>query len=166
MNIENLRDLFEEQIQDLYSGENQIIDALPTMIDAASDAELKQALKSHLEETRQQKKRLESIAESLGFDPDGDTCKGMEGILEEGEDLVEDETEDDDVRDAAIIAAAQRVEHYEISGYGTARTFARILGEDDAASTLQTSLKEESSADEKLTRIAEGHVNRAAMTAD
>ena len=162
--MEDLRELLNEQIQDLYSGENQIIEALPTMIEAARDDELKSALKEHLEETKTQKKRLEKIAEELGTDPDGEKCKGMEGIIEEGEELVEKEAEEDDVRDAAIIAAAQRVEHYEMAGYGTARTYARMLGHTDIASMLQETLDEEQNADEKLTRIAEGHVNRSAMS--
>ena len=162
--MDDLSALLEEQIQDLYSGENQIIEALPTMIEAARDDELKTALKEHLEETKTQKKRLEKIGEELGIDPDGEKCKGMEGIIEEGEELVEKEAEEDDVRDAAIIAAAQRVEHYEMAGYGTARTYARMLGHEDVASTLQQTLDEEGDADEKLTRIAEGHVNRSAMS--
>ena len=162
--MEDLKELFEEQIQDLYSGETQIIEALPTMIEAARDDELRSALEEHLEQTREQKKRLEKIAKQLDFDADGENCKGMEGIIGEGEDLVEKEADEDDVRDAAIIAAAQRVEHYEMAGYGTARTYARMLGHEDVASTLQKTLDEEQDTDEKLTRIAEGHVNRAAMS--
>ena len=161
--MENLQDLFEDQIQDLYSGESQIIEALPDMIEAAKDRELRSALEQHLAETKEQKKRLEKIARDLEFDPDGHTCKGMEGILEEGEELVENEAKEDDTRDAAIVAAAQRVEHYEMAGYGTARTYARMLGHEDAAQTLQKTLDEEHEANDKLTRIAESHVNRAAM---
>ena len=161
--MDDLRELLEEQIQDLYSGESQIIDALPTMIEAARDDELKTALKEHLEETKTQKKRLEKIADELDMDADGETCEGMKGIIKEGEELVEKEAEEDDVRDAAIVAAAQRVEHYEMAGYGTARTYARMLGHDEVASTLQQTLDEEQAADKKLTRIAEGHVNRAAI---
>ena len=166
MEIERLRDLFEEQIQDLYSGEQQIIDSLPDMIEAASDSDLTTALQNHLEETREQKRRLEQIGRNLDFDPDGDTCKAMKGIIAEGEKLVERETEDNDVRDAAIIAAAQRVEHYEIAGYGTARTFARMLGEEQTASLLEETLNEEKQADAKLTGVAEGHVNRQAIKGD
>lgn len=161
--MDNLRELFQEQIQDLYSGENQIIDALPRMIEKARDAELRTALEDHLKETKTQKQRLEQIARAQDFDPDGDKCVGMEGIIKEGEKLVKKELDEDDVRDAGIIAAAQRVEHYEMAGYGTARTYARMLGLTDAANTLQQTLDEEGNADEKLTRIAEGHVNRAAM---
>jgi ferritin-like metal-binding protein YciE len=161
--MENLQELFEEQIQDLYSGESQIIDALPDMIEAAKDRELRSALEQHLEETKEQKKRLEQIARDFDFEPDGQTCKGMEGILEEGEELVENEAEEDDTRDAAIVAAAQRVEHYEMAGYGTARTYARMLGHEEVAKVLQATLDEEHEANDKLTRIAESHVNRAAM---
>lgn len=163
--MRNLNDLFEEQIQDLHSSETQILDALPDMIEASRDEELRSALQEHLEVTKRQRDRLEKIASDLDFKAKGDTCKAMKGIIKEGEDLVKKEADEDDVRDAGIVAAAQRVEHYEISGYGTARTFARMLGHDGVASTLQEILDEESEADEKLTRIAEGHVNRAAMTA-
>ena len=165
MDVQNLRDLFEEQIKDLYSGETQILDALPDMIDAASDSDLRSALEEHLEETRKQKERLEQIAKDLDFKPTGHTCKGMKGIIAEGTELVEDDAKDDDVRDAAIIAAAQRVEHYEMAGYGTARTLARMLGEDGAAGILEKTLKEEKNADATLTKVAEGHVNRQAMAA-
>lgn len=160
--MKDLRGLFEEQIQDLYSGETQIIQTLPDMIDAAHDDDLRSALEEHLKETEEQKDRLERLANNEGFKPKGAKCKGMEGILEEGDELVSEEAEDDSVRDAAIIAAAQRVEHYEMAGYGTARTYARMLGLDDAATTLQKTLNEEQDADEKLTRIAESHVNTAA----
>lgn len=161
--MKDLRALFKEQIQDLYSGEKQIIGALPRMIDRARDGELRSALEEHLEITEEQKDRLERLAKDQGFEPDNGTCRGMEGILEEGDELVGEEAEDEDVRDAAIIAAAQRVEHYEIAAYGTARTYARMLGLEDVASTLQETLEEEANADERLTRIAESQVNRAAL---
>jgi ferritin-like metal-binding protein YciE len=161
--MQNLQHLFEEQIQDLYSGESQILEALPDMIDAAKDNDLRSALEEHLEVTKEQKRRLERIASELGFEPNGESCKGMEGILDEGEELVEREAEEEDTRDAAIVAAAQRVEHYEMAAYGTARTYARMLGHDKVARTLQETLDEEREADEKLSRIAESHVNRAAM---
>lgn len=160
--MKNLTGLLEHQIKDLYSGESQIIGALPDMIEAASDGELRQALEDHLEETRSQRDRLESIAKELGIDPGGETCKGMAGIIEEGQGLVEDEAEEDDVRDAAIITSAQRVEHYEMAGYGSARTYARRLGKEDIADRLQEILDEEQKADERLARIAEGGVNRKA----
>jgi len=166
MEIEQLRELFQEQMMDLYSGEEQIIEAMPDMIEAASDDRLRSALEEHLEETRNQKRRLDEIANELGFELEGHACKGMEGILEEGSELVEDETQSGPVRDAAIIASAQRVEHYEIAAYGTARTLARTLGEDKVAKRLQESLDEEKQADNKLTDIAESTVNRAAVAGD
>ena len=116
MDINTLRDLLEEHIQDLYSAENQILKALPDMIAATSDSELRSALQTHFEQTRTQKRRLEQIGELMDIDPDGDVCKGMKGIISEGDKLMGRETEDDDVRDAAIIAAAQRVEHYAMAG--------------------------------------------------
>lgn len=161
--MKDLRALFEGQIQDLYSGETQIIETLPDMIDAAHDDDLRSALEDHLKETFEQKDRLERLSKDQGFKPGGHKCKGMEGILEEGDELVGEKAEDDDVRDAAIIAAVQKVEHYEMAGYGTARSYARVLGLDDVATTLQKTLDEEQDADERLTRIAESHVNRSAL---
>lgn len=161
--MKDLRALFEGQIQDLYSGETQIIETLPDMIHAAHDDDLRSALEDHLKETEEQKDRLEQLSEDQGFKPDGHKCKGMQGILEEGDELVGEKADDDDVRDAAIIAAVQKVEHYEMAGYGTARSYARLLGLDDVATTLQKTLDEEQDADERLTRIAESHVNRSAL---
>lgn len=161
--MKDLRALFEEQIKDLYSSETQIIKTLPEMIDAAHDDDLRSALEDHLKETEEQKDRLEQLSKDQGFKPSGHKCKGMEGILEEGDELVGEAAEDDNVRDAAIIAAAQKVEHYEMAGYGTARAYARMLGLDDVATTLQRTLDEEQDADERLTRIAESHVNRSAL---
>ena len=166
MDVNTLRDLFEEHIQDLYSAEEQILDTLPDMIEAASDTSLRTALENHLEQTRRQRTRLEQIAGNLDFKPKGDTCKGMKGIIAEGDKLVKRDTTDADVRDAAIIAAAQRVEHYEIAGYGTARTYAQMLGENEAVGLLEQTLNEEKEADVRLTGIAEGHVNRRAMKGD
>lgn len=161
--MKTLEDLLHDQIKDVYSGEKQIIDALPEMIEAATDKDLIAALEEHLKQTKTQKKRVEEIAETLGIDPGGEKCKGMEGILKEGSTLVKQDAESDAVRDAAIITACQRVEHYEMAGYGSARTYARTLGNDEVATMLQEILDEEQDADEKLTRIAEGHVNKAAM---
>ena len=162
MDIQQLRGLFEEQIRDLHSAERQTLEALPGMIEAAGDARLRSALQDHLGETRTQKERLETIADELGFDPGGHHCKGIDGILQEGQELVKRETSDSDVRDAAIIASAQRIEHYEMAGYGTARTLARTLGEDAAARHLQQTLDEEMEADKTLTAIATSGVNREA----
>lgn len=163
--MKTLKDLLEHQIQDLHSGETQIIEALPSFAEAAKDKELKEALKEHLQQTKTHRAKLEGIAAELGCDAQGAKCKGMEGILEEGNDLVQGKTHEDDVQDAAIVTACQRVEHYEMAGYGSARTYARMLEEDDIANTLQEILDQEQDADERLTRIAEGHVNRRAMAA-
>ena len=166
MEITTLRDLFQEHIQDLYSVEEQILDALPEMIDAATDPDLRAGLQNHLEETRRQYTRLEEIGRIMSFDPAGVKCEGMKGILKEGDKLISKEVEEDDVLDAAIIAACQRVEHYEIAVYGTARTYARMLGESEATALLEESLNEEKNADRTLTQVAESHVNRRAMAGD
>lgn len=163
MNVENLRDLLKHELQDLYDAESQILEALPKMIDKAEDSDLKKALQQHLEETRSQRERIEKAGGMVDVDVTGHKCKGIAGIIKEGEDLVKNNASDRDARDAAIIAAAQRVEHYEMAGYGTARTYARMLGEKQIASLLEETLKEEKSADKKLTEIAEDHVNRHAM---
>jgi ferritin-like metal-binding protein YciE len=153
MNIENLHQLFVEQLRDLYDGEEQIIDALPKLIEKSSSPELKSALKEHLEITKQQKTRLEQIFQSLGEKASGETCEGMKGVIEEGDDLVSD-AKDPAVRDASIIASAQRVEHYEIAGYGTVRTYAQQLGRAEFARLLDQTLEEEKDADKKLSQIA------------
>ena len=166
MDIVTLRDLFEEHIMDLYSAEEQILDALPTMIEAATDPELRSGLQKHLEETRRQLQRLEQIGRTNGFDPSGHKCDGMKGILKEGNKLVSKEAEEDDVRDAAIISACQRVEHYEIAVYGTTRTYARMLGDNESVALLEETLDEEKNADKTLTDVAESHVNRRAIAGD
>jgi len=148
-------DLFVEQLQDLYSAETQLIEALPMMAQAATSSDLKQGFQAHLEQTRTQKQRLERILSGLGKTPGGHTCKAMEGLIKEGNDLIKMKG-DPTVKDAALIAAAQRVEHYEIAGYGTARTIADHLGHGDAKSLLQESLNEEGETDKKLTALAEG----------
>lgn len=160
--MKNLSELFEHQLKDLYSAENQLIKALPKMKSNANDSKLKDAFGSHLEETKGQKKRLEEICEELNIDPDGEKCKAMEGLIKEAESFI-DEAEDDDVMDAGLIAEAQRVEHYEISGYGTAVRYAKELGHDDIADKLQETLDEEYAADEKLDELAEGRLNKEAM---
>jgi ferritin-like metal-binding protein YciE len=154
MKPNSMQELYVEQLKDLYDAENQIIKALPDMIEAASSPELKEALNEHLEVTKTQATRLEEIFSKLGEKPKGDKCKGMQGVLQEGSDLVED-IDDPNVRDAAIIASAQRVEHYEMAGYGTARTYATLLGEDSASQLLQQTLDEEKEADDKLTELSE-----------
>jgi len=163
MSANSLQELYVEQLQDLFSAEQQIIKALPTMIDAAQSEELRDALTEHLEVTKKQADRVEKICEELGEDAKGEKCKGMEGVLKEGSDLVKG-ISNKQVRDAAIIASAQRVEHYEMAGYGTARTYATLLGFDDASSTLEQTLEEEKEADETLSGLAE-QLNNEALNA-
>jgi ferritin-like metal-binding protein YciE len=153
MTTNSLQELYVEQLQDLYSAEQQIIKALPKMIEAAQSDELSGALKEHLEVTRKQASRIETICQELGEDVEGEKCKGMEGVLKEGTDLVKEVSEE--IRDAAIIAAAQRVEHYEMAGYGTARTYATLLGFEEAAGLLEQTLEEEKEADLTLSDLAE-----------
>jgi ferritin-like metal-binding protein YciE len=153
MKPNSLHELYLEQLRDLYDGENQIIKALPKMIEKATSASLKEALNEHLEVTKEQAARIESIFEKIGDKAKGEKCKGIEGIIDEGDDLIGN-VKDPDVRDAAIIAAAQRVEHYEMAGYGTARTFAQLLGQQEAVQLLQQTLDEEKEADETLTGLA------------
>jgi ferritin-like metal-binding protein YciE len=151
----SLKDLYVEQLQDLYSAENQLIKALPKMIDAASSDELRTSIEEHLEKTKQHATRLEKIFGRIGEDPKGKKCKGMEGLLKEGSEVIEDDDMEEEVKDAAMIAAAQRVEHYEIAGYGCVRTYATLLGDREAAALLEQTLEEEKEADETLTEIAE-----------
>jgi ferritin-like metal-binding protein YciE len=152
--INSLRELYIDQLRDLYDAENQLIKALPKMAKAATSDELRQGIEEHLEQTKGQAERLEQIFEQLGEKPKGEKCKGMEGVIKEGSETLQKDM-DDDTMDAAIIAAAQRVEHYEIAGYGTARTYANLLGEEEAAELLQQTLEEEKETDQKLTQLAE-----------
>jgi ferritin-like metal-binding protein YciE len=156
-----LHELFEDQIKDLYSAENQILKALPKMAKAATNAQLRTAFEKHLEETRGHVARLEQIAEELNFSPKGKKCKGCEGLIEEGKEVMAEF--EDETLDAGLIGAAQRVEHYEMAGYGTARTHADLLGFKKAARLLQQTLDEEERADKKLTQIAESVVNVEAL---
>lgn len=165
MKLQTLQDLFVDQLKDLMSAENQIIKALPKMVKAASSDELRTAFEEHLEQTEQHVARLERIAERLAVNPKGKKCRGMEGLLDEGKELLDSEA-DDDVLDAGVIAAAQRVEHYEIAGYGCARTYARQLGDEEAATLLQATLDEEAETDKRLTEIAENMVNARAVEAE
>lgn len=153
MSVESIQDLFVEELKDLYSAEKQITKALPKMAKAASSDELRQAFESHLEETNGHVDRLEQIFEVLGKSSRGKTCEGMKGLLSEGAELI-DEIEKGDVLDAGLISAAQRVEHYEISGYGSVRAYAELLGNSQVADLLQATLDEEKAADEKLTQIS------------
>jgi ferritin-like metal-binding protein YciE len=156
--FKTLRDLYLNELRDLYSAETQLLEALPKMAEAATSSQLKEAFTTHLEETQGHVSRLEEIFEALGEEPGGETCKAMEGLIAEGEDYVK-ASGDRDVRDAGLIGAAQRVEHYEMAGYGTTRTLATRLGESEAADSLQATLDEEEEADRKLTAIAESEVN-------
>lgn len=160
MAVESLNELFVEQLRDLYDAENQLIKALPKMAEGANSDELRQGFEKHLEQTKGHAQRMEQIFEQLGEKAKGKKCKAMEGLVKEGSETLEEEM-NEDVKDAALIAAAQRVEHYEIAGYGTARTYANLLGQDEAASLLEQTLEEEKETDAKLTELAEG-INVAA----
>lgn len=154
MKLESLHDLFVDELKDLYNAENQLTKALPKMVKAASSEDLRTAFENHLAETQRQVERLERIFKELETSPKGKKCKAMAGLIEEGREMIEMDGEDA-VKDAALIAAAQRVEHYEIAGYGTVRTYAQLLGFDEAANLLQETLDEEAAADEKLTQLAQ-----------
>jgi ferritin-like metal-binding protein YciE len=158
LELASLKDLFVKEIEDLYDAENRLTVALPKVMDAAHSRQLKQAIEQHLAETKTHVSRLETIFRQLNIEPARETCKAMKGLISEGEEVIEAKG-DSDVKDAALIASAQRVEHYEISGYGTARTFAQRLGLQDAANLLQQTLNEEVAADKKLNQIAESSVN-------
>lgn len=158
MKLETLNDLFLEQLKDLYSAENQIIEALPKMQEKATSPDLKAAFKTHLSETEVQIQRLTKIFADLGIDGGGHECKAMKGIIKEGEELM-GKNADPDVMDAGLIAAAQRVEHYEIAGYGTASTYAKQLGHEHAHQLLKETINEEKMTDEKLSVLAESTVN-------
>jgi ferritin-like metal-binding protein YciE len=150
----SLRQLYVDELKDLYSAETQLVKALPKMAKASSSAQLRQAFEEHLRQTSEQVSRLEQIFDLLEEKPTGKKCLGMEGLVKEGSETMQ-ENYDDAVMDAAIIGAAQRVEHYEIAGYGTARAFAELLGEDEHVSLIEQTLEEEKQADEKLTQLAE-----------
>jgi len=156
--LDTLQELYIDELKDLYSAENQILKALPRMIRVASNRQLKQGFTKHERQTRQHLKRPERIFRSLGEKPTGKKCVGMEGVLKEGSELIKEKPEPD-VLDAGLISAAQHVEHYEMAGYGTVRTWARVLGRDDHASLLQQTLDEERETDETLTAIAESSIN-------
>lgn len=158
MAIETLRDLFVQEIKDLYSAENQLLKALPKMAKAATSPELKEAFEDHLAETEIHVSRLEKVCETLNFSPKGKKCAAMEGLIEEGSEIVSMKG-NPAVKDAALIAAAQRVEHYEMAGYGCVRTFANQLGYNAEAEILQETLDEEGNTDKRLTELAESMIN-------
>jgi|SRR5699024_10951565 len=159
--MKNLTDLFENQLHQLYDGEKQMIDSLPKVIEKTENENLKKALENHLTETKNQKTRLEEISKDLNFNPKGKTCKGMKSLIEEMDDFL-DKVENEEIKNAGIIANAQKIEHYEISGYGTAIEFAKELGHDKVAEKLQTSLDEEYQADKSLNHLAEKRINQKA----
>lgn len=158
MELNTLKDLYIDEIKDLYSAEKQLVKALPKMAKAANDKNLQQAFRTHLKETGQHAARLEQICKELGVSPRGKKCVGMEGLIEEGSELIKEEP-DPDVLDAGLIAKAQHVEHYEIAGYGTVRTYARQLGFENQAELLQQTLDEEGRTDHLLTELAESGIN-------
>lgn len=164
MDLDTMKELFVHELKDLHDAEKQILKALPKMAKKATHTELKNAFEEHERQTEEHVRRLERVLDDLGEKPGGVKCKGIRGIISEGEESMK-EVDDDDVRDAAMIAAAQRVEHYEMAGYGTARTYARMLGNENAARVLQETLDEEGATDKKLTQLAESRVNPDALRA-
>lgn len=162
MTLSTLHDLYVEELKDLYNAENQLLKALPRMAKAAADPKLAKAFTDHLAETKEQIERLEKIFKKLDASPKGKSCKAMAGLLAEGKEVMAEDA-DPSVMDAALIAAAQRVEHYEMAGYGCVRTFARLLGYAEAADLLQTTLDEEGAADKRLTDLAESVINVEAV---
>jgi ferritin-like metal-binding protein YciE len=162
---QGLRELFEDQLKDLYWAEKALTKSMPKVIKNATSQELIDALTYHAQITVKQVKRLEDVFETLGTKAKAEKCEAMEGLIKEGEEVMES-TEDGVVRDAGIIAAVQKIEHYEIASYGTLRSFAEILGENEAASLLEETLDEEKEADRKLTQIAESEINLEAAEAD
>jgi ferritin-like metal-binding protein YciE len=151
---EGLRELYIDELKDLYSAETQLVKALPKMAKGASSEELREGFEEHLDQTKGHVQRLEQIFQALGESPKGKKCKGMEGLIEEGSEVL-DEDYEENILDAALIGAAQRVEHYEIAGYGTVRAMAKVLGEDKHVSLLTQTLEEEKETDEKLTELSE-----------
>ena len=161
-NLDSFETLFKEQLQDLYDAEQRLVKVLPKMADAAHNNNLRIAFQQHLRETQEHVKRLERVFQLLGCKAESKTCQAMKGLIEEGQEVI-DAKGDPAVKDAALIAAAQRVEHYEIAGYGTVRTFAQRLGKQDAANLLQQTLDEEAATDKKLTQLAEQGINQQAQ---
>jgi ferritin-like metal-binding protein YciE len=159
---DTIKDLLTMELQDTYSAETQILEALPQMEEAASTPSLKQAFQKHLQQTQKQVERLEEVCKILGIEPEGETCEAMEGLVEEGEEII-DEFDEGPVLDAALIAAAQKVEHYEIAAYGTLCAMLKAMGETKAAELMGQTLQEEKDTDDLLTGLAEREVNPAAM---
>jgi ferritin-like metal-binding protein YciE len=162
MKLESLKDLYLEQLRDLYSAETQLVDALPKMAEAATSPDLRKAFNDHLRQTGEHVRRLDRIFQDLQENPKGNTCEGMKGLIKEGDQMIHMRGESS-VLDAGLIAAAQRVEHYEIAGYGTVRTYAELLGRSEHVSLLERTLQEEEETDERLSELAESHVNQEAL---
>ncbi|HYO15978.1 MAG TPA: ferritin-like domain-containing protein [Thermoanaerobaculia bacterium] len=162
MEIDSLRKLYVEELKDIYSAEKQLLQALPRMAKKTKNPELRKGFEMHVEQTRMQLERLDRIFEALGKSSRGKKCKGMEGLIEEGKEMMQEDMEPE-VLDAALISAAQKVEHYEIASYGTVRTYANLLGEKDHVKLLQETLNEEGEMDKQLTRLAESQINVEAM---
>jgi ferritin-like metal-binding protein YciE len=163
MNLDNLRDVYVDQLKDMYSAETQLTKALPKMLEAATDKSLKQAIQDHLTVTEGHLERVSQILKQMNVSPGSKKCKAMEGLVEEGDEMAKAKGDDSTV-DAGIIAAAQKVEHYEIASYGTLRTWATMLGERQAAGVLEGILREEYEADQTLTKLAEGYLNKEAAS--
>jgi ferritin-like metal-binding protein YciE len=163
MKMQDLHDLFVHELKDLYSAENQLLEALPKMAEGADHPELRAAFEAHLNETEGQVRRLEQIFQQLEESPGDETCKGMEGLIEEGDKILEEDA-DPAVKDAALIVAAQKVEHYEMAAYGSVCVFAETLGMDDLKNMLKQTMAEEEATDQKLSRIAESIINVEAAT--
>ena len=161
MELQTLKDLYIHELKDLFSAEQQIVKALPKMAKAARNKELVAGFQEHLEQTKQHAQRLEQILSSHKQTTRGPKCKGMEGVVAEGAEMIEEEA-DVEVKDAGLIAAAQRVEHYEMAGYGTARTYAELLGDKEGAKLLALTLEEERQTDQKLSQLAKSAINVAA----
>ncbi|OLB60783.1 MAG: hypothetical protein AUI11_12450 [Acidobacteria bacterium 13_2_20CM_2_66_4] len=159
--MESLEELLQEELKDIYDAEKQLTKALPKLAKKATTPDLQDAFEEHLRQTQQHMERLEQVFDQLGMPVKGKTCKGMKNLIAEGNDMIAD-ADDDATRDAIMIAAAQKVEHYEIAAYGTMRTWANVLGHREIASMLEDTLEEEKETDQKLTGIAEGFVNQAA----
>ena len=163
MELETLKDLYIHELKDLYSAENQLLKALPKMAKAATNRELAKGFNDHLSQTEEHVARLETILENNDESTRGPKCKGMEGLIKEGDEMIKEDAEDE-VRDAGLISAAQRVEHYEMAGYGCARTYAELLGDSEGAKMLQMTLEEEAATDQKLTELAKSAINLEAVS--
>ena len=161
--IDSLESLYIDELKDLYDAEKQLVEALPKMAEAATSDDLKRGFRQHLEQTQDHVRRLEDIFNNLGESQNGKKCYGMQGIIREGEQLLQKQDIPPEVKDAALIAQAQKAEHYEIACYGTVRQYAQELGYDEAAKLLNRTLDEESKTDERLTSMAVGHINMEAM---